>query len=144
MKQQSPEQLREIAAIVSEPAPILSRRRRLERWADVLEAHAGPLQALYQIEYLTHEQRRAYRDGDSTPMALAHRDPVLRGDGLAGDTLGDAMDYFGITDDDAHDLFCDCHYMGRMTGRTVATHLRRYAHGGFTYWAGRFLTGHWG
>ena len=142
MKHQSPEQLREAAAIIASPATPMTRRERINRWADLLDQHPGPMEALYRIEYLSREERRAYRGGDSTPLAVAHGDPVLRRDGLCGDTLGDAMDYFEMSDEDAHLLLCDCHYMGTLTGSNLAARLRRYAGGGFMAWAGGLLGGH--
>jgi hypothetical protein len=131
MKHQTPEQLREAAAIVAaNPLTTMTRKERLNRWADLLEVHPGSIEALYRIEYLTEADRRAYRGSESTPLAIAFSDPVLRGDGLRGNTLGDAMDYFAMNDEDAHRLLCDCHYMGSLTGHSLAARLRRYAAGG--------------
>jgi|EndMetStandDraft_4_1072995.scaffolds.fasta_scaffold370449_2 hypothetical protein len=146
MKHQTPEQLREAAAIVAaNPITRMTRRERLSRWADLLDRHGGPLEALYRIEYLPEDERRAYRGGDTTPLALAYRDPVLLGDGLTGNTLGDAMDYFEMTDEDAHHLLCDCHYMGSLTGHNLAARLRRYAGGGGVMaWAGSIFGAHSG
>jgi hypothetical protein len=143
MKHQSPDQLREAAAVVAaQPITTLTRKDRLNRWADLLDQHGGSLEALYRIEYLPEAERRAYRGGDNTPLAVAYRDPVLRGDGLAGDKLGDAMDYFEMSDEDAHHLLCDCHYMGSLTGRNLAARLRRYAEGGGVMgWARRVFGG---
>ena len=144
MKHHSPEQLREAAAIVAaNPITTMTRRERLDRWADLLDQYAGPMEALYRIEYLPEEERRAYRGGESTPLAIAHRDPLLLRDGLGGDTLGDAMNYFEMTDDDAHRLLCDCHYMGTLTGHNLAARLRRYAAGtgGVMAWAESIFSG---
>lgn len=144
MKHQSPEQLREAAAIVAEhPITTMTRRERLNRWADLLEQQPGSIEALYRIEYLSEEERRAYRGGDTTPLAVAFRDPVMRADGLGGNTLGDAMDYFEMSDEDAHRLLCDCHYMGSLTGHNLAARLRRFAGGagGVMAWAGGIFAG---
>lgn len=143
MKHQSPEQLREAAAIVAD-APIapMTRRQRLDRWADLLDQHGGSLEALQRIEYLPDAERRAYRGGDNTPLAVAFRDPQLRKDGLAGDTLGEAMDYFEMTAEDAHQLLCDCHYMGSLTGHGLAARIRRFAGGGVMAWARNVFAGH--
>jgi hypothetical protein len=103
----------------------LSRQQRLRRWADALEGH-GQLNALSRIEYLSPDSRRAYRDVN-TPLTVAFRDPALRDAGLASDRLGDAMDFFALTDRDAHRLLCDCHYMGSLTGPRLAKRLRRHA-----------------
>jgi hypothetical protein len=145
MKHQSPEQLREAAAIVA-ANPItttMTRRERLDRWADLLDQQPGSIEALYRIEYLSEADRRAYRGGETTPLAVAFSDPALRRDGLAGNTLGDAMDYFEMTDDDAHRLLCDCHYMGSLTGHSLAARLRRYAtgSGGVMAWAESIFAG---
>jgi hypothetical protein len=102
----------------------LSRGERLIRWADLLDAQAGrPLRALEDVEYVSPAVRRDMRKEDS-PLAVAFADPVLRADGLAGDRLGDAMDYFGLSDRQAHWLLCDCHYGGRMTSTEVAARVR--------------------
>ena len=140
MKHQSPDQLREAAAIVANKLATLSHRERLNRWADLLQQQVGPIEALYRIEYLSETDRRAYRGGPTTPLAIAFRDPVLRADGLAGDTLGDAMDYFAMDDEEAHRLLCDCHYMGALTGQNLASRIRRFAGtGGIMAWAGSLL-----
>lgn len=140
MKHQSSEQLREAAAIVAEKLGTMTHRERLNRWADLLEQQPGSIEALYRIEYLSETDRRAYRGGDNTPLAIAFRDPVLRADGLGGDTLGDAMDYFEMTDEDAHRLLCDCHYAGSLTGHNLAARVRRFAgSGGVMAWASSIL-----
>lgn len=101
----------------------LSRRERIDRWAELLEEHRGPLLPLQRVEYLTHEARRALR-GDHTPLTVAFRDPVLRSAGLSGDTLGEAVDFFRLSEEEAHHLLCDCHYHGAMTPNSVASRLR--------------------
>lgn len=102
----------------------LSRAERLARWADLLDAQSTrPLRALEDVEYVSPAARRELRKEDS-PLALAFADSVLRADGLAGDRQGDAMDYFGLSDRQAHWLLCDCHYGGRMTAGEVATRIR--------------------
>jgi hypothetical protein len=102
----------------------LTRSERLNRWADLLDAQAGrPLRALEDVEYVSPGVRRELRKDDS-PLTLAFSDQVLRTDGLASDRLGDAMDYFGLSERQAHWLLCDCHYGGRMTACEVAARVR--------------------
>lgn len=102
----------------------MSRSERLIRWADLLDSLAGrPLRALEDVEYVSPAVRRDMRKEDS-PLVVAFADPVLRTDGLAGDRLGDAMDYFGLSERQAHWLLCDCHYGGRMTASEVAARVR--------------------
>ena len=60
MKHQNIDELGAVAEIVPfETAKKLSRRERLERWADMLDEHPGKLNALTRIEYLA--TRRAAR-----------------------------------------------------------------------------------
>lgn len=129
MQYQRLDQVRAHAA-VAEARPPMTREQRLRRWADVLKRTGSrPLEALRWVEfYAEPERRRLRRDG--SPIALAFADPVMRADGLAGDTLGDAQLYFGLSDDDAHQLLCDCHYQGTLTGRTAARRVRGMSHTG--------------
>lgn len=102
----------------------LSRSERLNRWADLLDAQIGrPLRALEDVEYVSPGVRRDLRKDDS-PLSIAFADTVLRADGLKTDRLGDAMDYFGLSERQAHWLLCDCHYGGRMTASEVSTRVR--------------------
>jgi hypothetical protein len=134
MKHQNIDELGAIAEIIPfEIARKLSRRERLERWAEILEQNPGKLNALTRIEYLTRGERPEAR-ADNSPLEVAFKDPVLRHDGLAGDRLGDAMAFFELSDRHAHRLFCDCHYAGSMTGAGLAARLRRLARGGIGAW----------
>ena len=112
-------------AVLADPkAPILSRRERLERWAELLEREPRRwLRALSRVEFTPVEDRAGLRE-DASPIAVAFADPVLRAAGLDGDTLGDAQDFFELSSEQAHQLLCDCHYCGRMDGGTVARRLR--------------------
>ncbi|WP_181703476.1 hypothetical protein [Chthonobacter albigriseus] len=114
------------AHAVAEPLTALTRRDRLRRWATVLEAHTGPVRALQRIEYLTPDERRALRD-EASPLAVAFADPVLRAAGLRSDSLGDAVGFFELTDEQAHHLLCDCHYHGAMTPNGVSARIRAIA-----------------
>lgn len=101
------------------------RRARLERLALLLEEKRGMVRLLSGIEYVRGPARLALRADDS-PIAIAFADPVFRAEGLKGDTLGEAMDFFELSHSEAHDLFCDCHYhfMGGSIGRAVADRAR--------------------
>ncbi|MCB8839158.1 hypothetical protein [Aurantimonas sp. VKM B-3413] len=124
MKHQDPlEMVRSAEAI---PLHDMSVGERIHRWARLLEEHDGSVHALDRIEYMAPADRRAVR-GPKTPMAVAYADPVLRAQGLSGDTLGEAMSFFELSDNDAHRMFCDCHYSGTMTGAGLAMRLRRHA-----------------
>jgi len=133
MKHQKREELGGVAEIVSfEPKP-MTRRERLQRWAEVLDRNPGKINALTRIVYLPLSERLDAR-ADNSPLEIAFRDPVLRGDGLESDRLGDVMRYFELSNRDAHRLFCDCHYYGSMTGAGLANRLRNIAKGGLRAW----------
>jgi len=108
-----------------EPA-ILSRKERLERWATVLEAHDKRVRPFYGLEHMPRRERREAR-ADDTPLAVAFADPVLRARGLSGDTVGEVMNFFELTDRQMHAMFCDCHFQGTMTTSGVAGRLRAIA-----------------
>ncbi len=107
----------------------MSRRERLERWAAVVEQDpAKSLKPLIRVEFMPKRERLLLRRDDS-PLAVAFADPVLRQEGLVGDSLGTAMEFFDLSDREAHYLLCDCHYHGglMMTPETVAKRLRGVA-----------------
>lgn len=124
MKHLAPHEF-EQSALAFQPGT-MTRSQRLERWAELLDRHAGRVEALERIEFLAAVDRRAAA-GPNSPMAIAFADPLLRDEGLAGDTLGDAMDFFELSEREAHRLFCDCHYGGSMTGSGLARRLRTLA-----------------
>jgi hypothetical protein len=124
MKYQPIDDLRGQAVLADPKGAILSRRERLERWAELLEREPRRwLRALSRVEFTPVEDRAGLRE-DASPIAVAFADPVLRAAGLGGDTLGDAEDFFELSSEQAHQLLCDCHYCGRMDGGTVARRLR--------------------
>ena len=140
MLHQSLDELRLKAGVVPLPSerPALTRAERRERWAQLLDEHEGPLLPFMRIETYAGAARRGLR-ADYGPVALAYGDTVLRADGLAGDTLGDACNYFELSMGLAHRLLCDCHYRGTMTGPKVAAKLRAAEQAGpiqrFLTWA---------
>jgi hypothetical protein len=114
----------EVSTAVEDPAE--RRRRRLRRLAVVVELHRGTLNLLSRIEFVPQSKRLLLR-ADSSPLTVAYSDPILRKEGLAGDTLGDAMDFFSLSHREAHHLFCDCHYMGPVRPEKVAGRVRSVA-----------------
>ena len=111
----------EFSPIAVKPAEL--RRRRLERFADLLDAHTGPIRLFSQIETVPGRRRRVMRR-DCSPFSIALTDPVFRVEGLANDTIGEASAFFGLSSWEAHELVCDCHYFGPVNGRTVAERAR--------------------
>ncbi len=116
------QQLAEIQGPAQTRGP-LSRSERFERWVALLEDHPGALNTLEGTEYKAPEKRALMRCDDS-PLSVAFRDPVLREDGLAGDTYGDAMSYFGLSNHQMHYIVCHCHCGSRMSGRDAAERVR--------------------
>src|SRR3712207_2161666 len=79
------------------PKPAMTRRERLERWAQVLEREPTRLlQSLDEIEWKPKAEQRNIRADDS-PLTVAFEDPVLRVEGLASDRFGDASDFFALS-----------------------------------------------
>ena len=122
-------EIKGVATVRRLHATRMSRRERLQRWAAVLESNpTQPIKPLMRVEFLPRPERLLARREDS-PLTIAYRDPVLREEGLAGDSLGDAMGFFELSDHEAHYLVCDCHYHGgmTMTPAGVATRARAIA-----------------
>jgi hypothetical protein len=127
VKHQPIHEIDALADVAQVKAPTLSRRERLQRWADLLgrDPHRQ-LKALSRVEFYA-ERERALMRGDNTPITVALADPILREAGLQGDTLGDAQKFFELSSAEAHYLLCDCHFVGQMTGEGVAHRIRAVA-----------------
>jgi len=96
----------------AQPEPVwAARRRRLQRLAEILDAHTGPLRLFLELECFPGHERRGMRQ-DKSPLSVAYADPVLRAEGLEGDTIGEAVDFFHMSMTEAHSLFCGCGYFG--------------------------------
>ena len=123
MKHQSIAELTTIADVV--PAkPTMSRCERLERWAECLEREPQRrLRSLDGIEYGPRAQRREARENNS-PLSVAFADPVLREEGLKGDKLGDALDFFEMSYGEAHRVLCSCMHGRTMRAGEVAQRVR--------------------
>jgi hypothetical protein len=127
MEHKTFDDIRRVADVVSVDVPGMTRRERLERWAQLLlREPRRPLEPLPRMEFLYARDRAALRS-DRSPIAVAFRDPILRHEGLQGDRVGDAMAFFDLTTSDAHLLLCDCHYQGAMNATWVAAQIRSIA-----------------
>lgn len=104
--------------------PRMSKCERLERWAELLERQGGRrLRTLEGTEFGTRRERDQMR-ADGSPLTVAFQDPVLREEGLRSDRLGDALDFFGLSDAEAHHIFCHCYYGPTMSAHEVAARVR--------------------
>jgi hypothetical protein len=106
----------------------LTKCERLERWAEVLEREGGArrLKTLYQIEYASRAERAALRADDS-PLSIAFKDARLRAAGLAGDTIGDAVAFFEVSEMEMHNILCFCHHGETMSAHEAAARVRAAA-----------------
>jgi type IV secretory pathway VirJ component len=125
MEHKRVEQLRSVADVAYQPPKeVLTRRERLERWVELLEA--DPRRRLYSlgdIEFQPRETRHLMRADDS-PLTVAYNDPVLRGQGLETDRLGDGVAFFGLSEGDAHRILCSCLNGRTMEASTAARRVR--------------------
>ena len=121
--------IRDVADILPVwPSPRrLSKHERLEYWAEALEREGGrPLNTLFEIEYAPPAERAALHVDDS-PLSVAFNDARLRAEGLSGDTVGDAVAFFGISEMELHDILCFCYHGETMKADTAAMRVRAAA-----------------
>jgi hypothetical protein len=105
----------------------MSRRERLERWAELLEGNPKrQLASLGEIEFRPRAERHAMR-AENSPLSVAFDDPVLRLQGLRSDRLGDAMAFFELSEHEAHYLVCSCRHGLLMSAATAARSVRAVA-----------------
>jgi hypothetical protein len=109
------------------PGMGMSRRERLERWAELLERQPHRrLSTIEGTEFGSRREREAKRS-DHSPLTVAFEDPVLRAAGLRGDRVGDAVEFFDLSHREVHRLVCYCHYGRTVSPGTVAAGLRMMA-----------------
>jgi hypothetical protein len=128
MEHRAIDQLAHVAELTKTPA-VLSRRERLDRWAEELERDPyRPLRSLGEIEWQPEPERSLMR-ADGSALAIAYGDPVLRAAGLASDRLGDAMRFFELTEHEAHAVLCSCMHGGIGRADVTARMVRAAASG---------------
>ncbi len=120
-------ELRHVADVHAGNDSLLSRRARLERWAEVLlRDPRRRLKTLQELELVPRAERGDLR-ADNSPLTVAFEDPVLRAAGLRSDKLGDAMDFFDLSEWQAHRLLCSCLNGVYMEAASPARKLHRMA-----------------
>jgi hypothetical protein len=125
MKYQSLEQIA-LAADVH-PGMGMSRRERLERWVELLERQPNRrLSTIEGTEFGSRREREAKR-ADHSPLTVALEDPLLRSEGLRGDRVGDAVEFFDLSHGEVHHLVCYCHHGRTVSPGTVAARVRMMA-----------------
>ena len=132
MQHKTLEQLQQIDVVYPDQTrPAMTRKGRLERWAELLEREPGRrLGTLPGTEYQSEDMRETMRSIGS-PLSVAFEDPVFRAEGLTSDTYGDAKRFFQLSDWQLHNIVCYCHHGVTMTAGTMATRrvMRRRSHG---------------
>ncbi|MDW9641368.1 hypothetical protein GOB48_05920 [Sinorhizobium meliloti] len=125
MKHQAIEQLQAVAEVKQDlPRRTLSRKERLERWAELLERDPHRrLSTLHETEYQPARVRAAMR-GDGSPISVAFEDPVLRTAGMENDSYGEARRFFELSDEQLHKVICYCHFGATVSASTAARHIR--------------------
>ncbi|AUW46751.1 hypothetical protein [Rhizobium leguminosarum] len=128
MEQYALDQLKTIAKVSTTCKRLeMTRRERLERWAESLEHSPRPfLKTLHETEYQPMADRLALR-ADGTPISVAFADPILRAAGMENDSYGEAKGFFELSDEQLHDLVCFCHFGERVSATVVARRLRKMA-----------------
>jgi len=124
MRHQTLDQLHAVAE-VNTAQPVMSRTQRLTRWAQLLECDPSRmLTALAGTEYRAPAERDVMR-GDGSPISVAAADPILRDEGLKGDSYGEAKRFFELTDNELHEIVCYCHVGAVMQASRAALSVRQ-------------------
>ena len=124
MRHQTLDQLHAVAE-VNTAQPVMSRTQRLARWAQLLERDPSRmLTALAGTEYRAPAERDVMR-GDGSPISVAAADPILRDEGLKGDSYGEAKRFFELTDNELHEIVCYCHVGAVMQASRAALSVRQ-------------------
>jgi hypothetical protein len=126
MEHKTLDEIRDFADILPTwPSPRrLSKSERLEHWAEALDREgARQLNTLFEIEYAPPAERAAVRVDDS-PLSVAFNDARLRAEGLSGDTVGDAVAFFGVSEMELHDILCFCYHGETMAADAAAMRVR--------------------
>jgi len=129
MEHKTRDQIRDVADILPDhlQSRPLSKRERLELWVEALEREGGRrLRTLFEIEYAPAAKWAGMR-ADCSPLSIAFGEPRLRAEGLAGDTIGDAVAFFGISEMELHNIVCFCHSGETMSAETAAARVRTVA-----------------
>jgi hypothetical protein len=120
----------------------MDRTQRLQRWAELLERQpARLLSALPGTEYYPSHERDLMRSFGSA-ITVAFEDPLLRREGLANDSYGEAKRFFELSDGQLHNVVCHCH-VGETMHASRAALCVRSAIGGMGFLASLRALFHW-
>jgi hypothetical protein len=129
MRHHTVEDLRPVAKITTF-IPLTTwelRRSRLLRWAQLIEESRTPVRLFHQLEFLEPAHRFGLQSLDS-PVSVAFADRDFKVQGIRGDDYASALEFFSVTEHEAHQILCDCHYAGhRPTPGMIASRVRAVA-----------------
>ena len=125
MKHHEFDQLQNLARINQYyPHQTMPREKRIQRWAELLEADPQRLlSTLHETEYQPHAVRAALHC-DNSAISVAFNDPVLRAAGMKNDTYGEAKRFFELSDRQLHRIVCYCHFGQTVSAGESARHVR--------------------
>lgn len=112
------------------PLPVMTRREKLLRLAQVIRAYNDRFIIFHGLEYEPqHMLDQIYHPNSA--FAAAARDPVLLNAGLVPDsqgrgmTVGQAQRFFELSQRDLHEFSCDCG--GVITNEEMARRIEHIA-----------------
>jgi hypothetical protein len=108
-------------------APRMSNGERLERWADALELQG--LRCLRTIDDSGLWVRARARRAEDSPLTVASEDWALRAEGLDGDSMADALEFFGLSPGQIRRLVGASRHGRSVPAAAVAAALRTLAQG---------------
>lgn len=125
MRHQTLDQLHKVAEVHTDLTQnAMTRTQRLQRWAELLDRRPDRvLSSLPGTEYRPVYERATMRCQDS-PLSVAYEDPILREQGLSGDSYGEAKRFFELSDRQLHKVVCYCHAGATMPASRAALCVR--------------------
>jgi hypothetical protein len=126
MEHKTLEQLKGVAELhPDEPrSHPMSKLARLDRWIALLEREPDRLlNTLHGTEYQAREARDRMRC-DNSAISIAYDDPLLRAEGLHGNSYADAKRFFELSHRELHGIVCYCHHGTSISAGSTACYLR--------------------
>jgi hypothetical protein len=91
--------------------PVMSRRDKLLRWAELVDRCRNDLHLYHGIEYIRPDQLAGIRPCDNpiSAFTVAMSDPTFQSMGLTpSSSITDAMRFFELSQGQLHEFTCDC------------------------------------
>jgi hypothetical protein len=134
-KPMSQAEIDQVIGITLADKPVMTRRQKLLRLAEVVRAHHGPLYIFHNLEHWHRSDlenqpatlEASYLDSYGmhtmpTAFALAAADPVLAGAGYtSGATIAETMRFFELSQHELHEFSCNCG--GEITSDVMASRI---------------------